>query len=254
MKYRVLLASCSMTTLLMSFEMITQQGVHVVAQRVGDDTYTMHKLADAHRLAQQQLQEWEAFAATVDREQIRHDKVTFGRIDDDTYWEQLQIPLMKSAACASLCLQANRLTVTQCPQLAVDVLPCIIGDDGVRRVVIIERDDLGRRVYATVGGHVDHGETCEAAAARETYEEVYLKIDPASLRMIGVFSDPHRDPRGRHVVAIAYTCMLDAQQRPQASSEAVSVCLVTEDWVRSTKAEDWFAADHRDMVLQAFML
>lgn len=67
-------------------------------------------------------------------------------------------------------------------------------------IVIIKRNEepIG---YALPGGHIDYGETAETAAIREAKEETGLDVKLTEL--IGVFSDPNRDPRG-HKITIAY--------------------------------------------------
>lgn len=55
--------------------------------------------------------------------------------------------------------------------------------------------------WALPGGFVEYGETTEKAVTREIYEETGLKTDVTDI--VGVYSDPHRDPRG-HTVSIVY--------------------------------------------------
>ena len=55
--------------------------------------------------------------------------------------------------------------------------------------------------WALPGGFVEYGETTEDAVVREVLEETGVKTNIRSL--IGVYSGPHRDPRG-HTVTVAY--------------------------------------------------
>ena len=79
-------------------------------------------------------------------------------------------------------------------------------------IVFIEDDEvvLVRRKYppfkgfwALPGGFVEYGETVEEAVKREILEETSLKVEIISL--VGVYSDPNRDPRG-HIVTIVFKC------------------------------------------------
>lgn len=71
-----------------------------------------------------------------------------------------------------------------------------------KRVVLIKR---GREPFkghwVFPGGFVDYGETVEDAAIREVMEETGLKITLETI--LGVYSDPDRDPRG-HNVSVAF--------------------------------------------------
>ena len=55
--------------------------------------------------------------------------------------------------------------------------------------------------WALPGGYVEYGEIVENAVVREVLEETGLKT--AVKEIIGVYSDPKRDPRG-HTVTIVY--------------------------------------------------
>ena len=79
-----------------------------------------------------------------------------------------------------------------------------------RGLVLIRRDNPPfQGCYALPGGFVEVGETVEAAAIREAREETGLEIE--LLGLVGIYSDPARDPRG-HVVSAAFLA------RPTASS------------------------------------
>ncbi|MFX1299635.1 MAG: NUDIX domain-containing protein [Promethearchaeota archaeon] len=84
------------------------------------------------------------------------------------------------------------------PVLAVDAV--IQMEDG--NIIFIQRQNPPfQGQWALPGGQVEVGETVEEAIIREVKEETGLKVKVGHL--IGVFSDPQRDPRG-HVVSIVY--------------------------------------------------
>ena len=53
------------------------------------------------------------------------------------------------------------------------------------------------------GGHVDYGERVEEAMKRELREELGISVEIK--RLIGIYSDPKRDPR-YHTTSAAYLC------------------------------------------------
>jgi 8-oxo-dGTP diphosphatase len=57
--------------------------------------------------------------------------------------------------------------------------------------------------YALPGGFVDIGENVEEACIREVKEETSIKVDKKTLKLVGVYSNPNRDPRA-HTVSIAF--------------------------------------------------
>ncbi|MDH5443618.1 MAG: NUDIX hydrolase [Hadesarchaea archaeon] len=100
----------------------------------------------------------------------------------------------------------------RCPMLAVDVI--IRTPDGV--VLIKRKNEPYKGMWAIPGGFVRYGEKVEDAAAREVKEETSLKVKLGKL--VGVYSDPKRDPRG-HVVSVCFLAER-ASGRLKASSDA----------------------------------
>jgi 8-oxo-dGTP diphosphatase len=99
------------------------------------------------------------------------------------------------------------------PSLAADAIIELIDRPG-RPIVLIERahPPLG---WAIPGGFVDVGETVEQAATREAREETGLEVRLTAL--LGIYSDPSRDPRG-HTVTAVYVA--EAVGMPNAADDA----------------------------------
>jgi 8-oxo-dGTP diphosphatase len=80
---------------------------------------------------------------------------------------------------------------------------------------------------ALPGGFVNEDESVEQAVLREAKEETGL--DTEIVRLIGVYSDPGRDPRGP-VVSVCYRLQVTGGM-PIASSDAAAIELVPGDSV-----------------------
>ena len=91
------------------------------------------------------------------------------------------------------------MTAATTPRVSVDVIIELL-DRADRPIVLIERRHPPPG-WALPGGFVDLGETVEAAARREAREETGLAVELDGL--LGVYSDPARDPRG-HTVGIVF--------------------------------------------------
>ncbi len=112
------------------------------------------------------------------------------------------------------------------PALTVD---CVIfrGDE----VLLIRRGKepfAGR--WALPGGYVNEGETTIRAAARELFEETGITVE--KLRLVGVFSEPGRDPRG-WVVSVAYWADVPRDTLVNAGDDASEAAWTSLDGVKN---------------------
>jgi len=100
--------------------------------------------------------------------------------------------------------------------LAVDIL--IVFPD--KSFVLIKRSNPPfKGFWALPGGFVNYGETVEQAAIREAEEETGVRVK--LLKLIGVYSDPNRDPRG-HVVSVAFLAKpLELDFKPSVEVEEI---------------------------------
>jgi 8-oxo-dGTP diphosphatase len=73
--------------------------------------------------------------------------------------------------------------------------------EGNELLLIQRKHDPFKGLWALPGGFVEYGETTEEAILREMKEETGLIVRIGEL--VGVYSDPNRDPRG-HTVSIVY--------------------------------------------------
>jgi 8-oxo-dGTP diphosphatase len=124
------------------------------------------------------------------------------------------------------------------PLLTVD---CVIFDAQDRLLLIRRAHEPFMDRHALPGGFVDVGETVEAAALRELKEET--GVDGRIERLIGVYSDPGRDPRG-HTVSVAFL-MNAPGAKPQAGDDAAAAAFMA-DW-----RELSYAFDHAQIIADA---
>ncbi len=104
------------------------------------------------------------------------------------------------------------------PAATVDLI-IEVGD----RIVLIRRKNPPPG-WAIPGGFIDYGEKAEDAAVREALEETGL--DVALIALLGVYSDPARDPR-RHTISTVFIGA--AQGTPTGRDDAAEARLFAED-------------------------
>lgn len=119
------------------------------------------------------------------------------------------------------------------PKIMVDV---VIPSEG--GVVLIRRGtDPYEGMWALPGGFVELGETVENAAAREAKEETNLDVELE--RLVGVYSEPDRDPRG-HNVSVTFLARVIGGN-PAAATDADEVEILDPSEVE-------LAFDHREII------
>lgn len=131
-------------------------------------------------------------------------------------------------------------------QMALPKTPALTTDsvvvDGNGRVLLVRRKNPPfRGAYALPGGFVEIGETVEDACRRELHEETGIKV--RTLHLIGVYSNPTRDPRG-HTCSVVFLARV-ARAQATAGDDAAAV-----EWVQDWRTCD-LAFDHRKILTDA---
>ena len=124
----------------------------------------------------------------------------------------------------------------QTPSLTVD---CVVFDPQGRVLLIRRGNEPFKGRYALPGGFVDIGETIEEGCRRELREETGLTV--GDLLLVGVYSDPSRDPRG-HTVSAAFLSYLSKPASAVAGDDAASA-----EWVENWRDEP-LAFDHAQIL------
>ncbi len=94
------------------------------------------------------------------------------------------------------------------------------------RIVLIQRESATfHGFWAIPGGMVEEDETIEEALIREMKEEVGVQVKPKEI--LGIFSDPERDPRGR-VLSTVFICDYEGDLKAGSDAGRIILCSVKE--------------------------
>ncbi|NYB51729.1 MAG: NUDIX hydrolase [Methanobacteriaceae archaeon] len=126
------------------------------------------------------------------------------------------------------------------PFLTVDA---VITDQHGDIVFIRRKNPPYQGSWAFPGGFVEYGETVEEAVLREVKEETGLEIEIREL--LGVYSDPQRDPRG-HTISICFLAKI-SEGELRAGTDAAEVSTFTIE--KALKSD--LAFDHKDILMDA---
>ncbi|MDE4077924.1 NUDIX hydrolase [Methanosphaera sp. Vir-13MRS] len=128
------------------------------------------------------------------------------------------------------------------PALTVDII--IIDNDNT--VLIKRLNDPYKDHWALPGGFVEYGEKVEHAAVREAKEETGLEVELDKL--VGVYSDPDRDPRG-HTVTVVFTAhIIDGTLQSDSDAKDAKYIKITE--LKNEK----LAFDHEEIITDAGLI
>ena len=141
-------------------------------------------------------------------------------------------------------MDVSLVVVMSFPKTPALVTDCAVFDMNGRVLLVRRGSEPFKGRYALPGGFVHVGETVEAACAREIEEETGVSISDRTLLLVGVYSEPDRDPRG-HSVSIAYTTRIDTSVQPKPGSDAESA-----EWIRDWSALS-LAFNHAEIIADA---
>jgi 8-oxo-dGTP diphosphatase len=127
------------------------------------------------------------------------------------------------------------------PRTPALVTDCAVFDAQERVLLVRRRNPPFRGHYALPGGFVDIGETVEQACRRELMEETAVRA--GRLHLVGVYSDPRRDPRG-HICSVAFVTRIRAAAA-KAGDDAQAA-----DWIKEWSRLE-LAFDHVTILADA---
>lgn len=133
-----------------------------------------------------------------------------------------------------------------------DLVVFTTNEEGKTEVVLIDRKNTpyGK---ALPGGFLDPWETLEQCAVREFFEECGVNLgDDAVPILVGVYSDPKRDPRARIIATAFYVVVLKEKlSHLVAKDDALSVRLYPLDQIVNGGVQLAFP-DHQHMIQEAY--
>jgi 8-oxo-dGTP diphosphatase len=103
------------------------------------------------------------------------------------------------------------------PVPAVDFI--ISKDDNSKILLVRRKNDPFKGMLSIPGGFINEGETAEDAMTREAKEETSLVVEPIAI--LGVYSDPQRDPR-MHTISVTFiTRIVQGNEDPRDDAAAL---------------------------------
>ena len=127
----------------------------------------------------------------------------------------------------------------------IPTINAIIHNDKNQILFVKRKNNPFKNNLSLPGGFVNYGEKIEDALKREVKEETSLSIEP--LEILGVYSDPDRDPR-HHVISSVFVCLIMDGMNGKDGYDARGRC-----WVNINEIENnTYAFDHK-MIIQDYL-
>jgi 8-oxo-dGTP diphosphatase len=111
-------------------------------------------------------------------------------------------------------------------------------------LMVRRKKDPYKDHLALPGGFVNEGETVENAMKREAMEETSLEIHP--IDVLGVYSDPRRDPR-KHIVTVVFVGIIVSGDL-RANDDAASIEWIQLDSIDQLQQQKMLAFDHAQIL------
>ena len=123
------------------------------------------------------------------------------------------------------------------PSITTDIF---IFDEDFNFILIQRKNEPYKDYWALPGGYVEYGESVENAAIREAKEETSIDVELKEL--VGVYSEPDRDPRG-HSITVVYTAKGNMDNR-KANDDACDIRIYSAEKLDEIK----LAFDHNRII------
>ena len=110
------------------------------------------------------------------------------------------------------------------------------------QILFIKRTQEPFKNYLSLPwGFINYGEKAEDALRRKVKEETSLNIEP--LEILGVYSDPNRDPRG-HVLSTVFICLIVDDSDGKDGKCSGEIC-----WIKLNEIDgNAYSFDHKIII------
>lgn len=105
------------------------------------------------------------------------------------------------------------------PMLTAD---CVVMNSRDEVLLVRRGNEPFKGCWALPGGFMEMDETIERCAVRELQEETGIEVAENAVRLVGIYSAPGRDPRGRTVTA-AYAVLVANDIAAAAGDDAAEL-------------------------------